>query len=74
MAMKYKIMMRERWTFLNSRGNPVDGYRITFMLEDGTVDWVDIPEKQFNPDAVEQAIQEKIIRHEAVLGLGEEII
>jgi hypothetical protein len=74
MAMKYKIMMRERWTFLNSRGNPVDGYRITFMLEDGTVDWVDIPEKQFNPDAVEQAINEKIIRHEAVLGLGEEII
>jgi hypothetical protein len=74
MAMKYKIMMRERWTFLNSRGNPVDGYRITFMLEDGTVDWVDIPEKQFNPDAVEQAIQEKIIRHESVLGLGEEII
>jgi hypothetical protein len=74
MAMKYKIMMRERWTFLNSRGNPVDGYRITFMLEDGTVDWVDIPEKQYNPDAVESAIQEKIIRHEAVLGLGEEII
>lgn len=74
MELKYKIMTRERWTFLNSRGNPVEGYRITFMLEDGTVDWVDVPEKLYNPEAVAKAIEEKIIRHQAILELGEEIL
>lgn len=74
MALKFKIMSRERWTFLNARGNPVDGYRITFMMEDGTIDYVDVPEKQYNPDTVADMIAEKIARHEAVLGLGEEIL
>ena len=68
--MEFKIVLRERWTWLNPQRNPVEGYRITFQLADGTVDYVLLPEGQYDPDAVAAAIGEKLARHEAVMQLG----
>ena len=68
--MEFKIIMRERWDWLNAQRNPVKGYRITFELADGTVDYVLIPETQYGAEAVAGAIAEKLARHEEVMGLG----
>jgi len=68
--MEYRIVLRERFTFLNALGNPVQGYRVTFEMADGTVDYVNIPEGDYDPDHVRAAITDKIERHQAVAGLG----
>ena len=62
----YRIIMTERWTYLNAQHNPVDGYRITFELPDGIVDHIQIPESQLDPDIVGPLIEEKVLRHDAV--------
>lgn len=63
----YKILQRERWTFLDARGNPTDGYRVTFEMPDGTVDWVDVPKKQYKKATVDKAIEAAIAIHLAVV-------
>jgi hypothetical protein len=62
-----KIKIVERVTFLNERSNPVDGYRVTFELENGFIDWVDLPRAQYNPANVKKAIDEAAKVHEGVL-------
>lgn len=64
--MKYEIKLVERVTFLNDRLNPVDGYRVTFELEDGTIDWVDLPKASYNKANVEKAIAEAVKIHSEV--------
>jgi len=53
--------------FLNERNNPVDGYRITFTLDNGEVDWVEIPKAQFNPEYVNAEIAAVVKAHEALM-------
>lgn len=72
--MDFEIVMTERWTFLDELSNPVDGYRITFRLKDGTVDFVHIAEAMYNPEVVGAAIGEKVIRHKAMSELGTEVL
>jgi hypothetical protein len=64
--MLYEIKMRERVTFLNERSNPVDGYRVTFQLADGTIDWIDLPKAQYNKANVAAAIEAAVTLHESV--------
>jgi hypothetical protein len=63
----YEIKLVERVTFLNERSNPVDGYRVTFELSDGTIDWIDLPKAQYNKTNVSKAIEGAIKLHESVL-------
>jgi len=66
--MEWTIVQRERYTFLDARANPTDGYRVTFTLEDGTTDWVDIPKARYDKKNVEAAIANAVERHEEVVG------
>ena len=66
----YEVINVEPWTFLDARGNPVAGYKVTFTYEGGFVDWIDIPEKTYNAANVKAAIQNKISKHIEVLTLG----
>lgn len=61
------ILQRERVTFLDARQNPVDGYRVTFQLPDGTVDWVDLPKSMYTKAKVTKAITAAVKRHSDVL-------
>ena len=64
--MGYEIRMVERSTFLNERSNPVDGYRVTFAMTDGTIDWVDVPKAQYEPEFVKAQIDAAIAKHDAL--------
>jgi hypothetical protein len=64
--MTYEIKMVERVTFLNERNNPVDGYRVTFQMTDGTIDWIDLPKPQYNKANVAAAIEAAVKLHESV--------
>ncbi len=68
--MDFEILLKERWTFLNPQGNPVEGYRITFRMADGTTDYIKITEDQLDPEIVGKKIEEKVIRHNAIDELG----
>lgn len=64
---KYEILQKERWTFLDARHNPVEGYRVTFRLDDGTTDWVDIRKDDYNAKSVKKAIQAAAKIHLAIV-------
>jgi hypothetical protein len=64
----YTIGKRERTTFLDERGMAVDGYRIWFRMEDGTVDYVEIEKVNFNPSVVHEAIEQTIAEHGSLAG------
>lgn len=66
--MEFTIIQRERTTFLDARHNPVDGYRVTFELADGTIDWVDVPKSMYNKKNVDKAIAKAVERHADVSG------
>lgn len=59
----YTITKADRWTYLDELSNPVDGYRITFVYDDGMVDFVYVPERQYTPEQVHNLIQEKLAVH-----------
>jgi hypothetical protein len=63
----YEIKLVERVTFLNERSNPIDGYRVTFELPEGTIDWIDLPKGQYNKANVAKAIEAALKLHEAVI-------
>ena len=65
--MTYEIKMTERATFLNERLNPVDGYRITFQMADGTIDWIELPKAQYNAEAVKAGILLSVKLHESII-------
>ena len=65
--MEYTIGKRERTSFLDERGRAIDGYRIWFVMADGTPDYVEIEKGQYTAETVKAAIQEAIAKHEAVL-------
>jgi len=66
----YEVTNVEPWTFLDDRGNPVPGYKVTFVYEGGFVDWVDIAAKVYGAETVKVAIERKITEHVKVLTLG----
>jgi hypothetical protein len=64
----YKIVMVERWTFLNQQRNPTDGYRVTFEIPGhGITDHVIMAVAAYNPDNVRKAIEDKVEQHLALL-------
>ena len=65
--MKYEIKITERVTFLNERHNPVDGYRVTFELDNGWIDYVDLPKGQYSAANVKAAIEKAVKVHDAIL-------
>lgn len=66
---EYKLALDEPWTFLNARGNPVEGRRLTFELGDGTIVIVDVSHSDYlNKEAVLSKLNEKL---EARLALKE---
>lgn len=65
--MFYQVVMRERQLFLDARNNPVNGYRVTFEMADGSVDWVDVSENMYlDPEFVKAKIEEKIEAHDKI--------
>jgi len=66
----YEVTNVEPWTFLDERGNPVAGYKVTFVYEGGYADWVDVPAKVYSAASVKAAIERKITEHVKVLTLG----
>lgn len=70
MAQDYKLELDEPWTFLNARGNPIQGRRLTFELGDGTVVTIDVSMAEYRkPDVVKAKLQEQIEAHEALQAL-----
>ena len=65
--MEYTIGKRERTSFLDVRGHAVDGYRVWFLMEDGTPDFVEIEKPQYSAETVKAAIEATIAEHEAVV-------
>ena len=53
---EYKIVRVQRWTYLDDLRNPVDGYRIAFVLPSGVTDWVHIPEREYSAERVRALI------------------
>jgi len=66
---KYVVENIEPWTMLDKRGNPTPAFRVTFTFEGGISDFVDIPEKVYQPEAVKSAIEDRITLHLGVLTL-----
>jgi hypothetical protein len=66
----YRVLNVEPWTFLDPRGNPTAGFRVTFTFGEGIVDWVDVPEKLYNAQYVQGVIEERITKHAEIFNLG----
>ena len=66
--MEYTIGVRERTSFLDERGRAVDGYRVWFMMADGTPDYIEIKKPQYTAENVKAAIEAAIAEHEAIAG------
>lgn len=64
----YRIVLQERTTALTPRNTPYDAYRFTFMMPDGTVDWVELPADTITPAKVDAAIMEKVKFHLSLVG------
>lgn len=65
--MNYKIGKRLRTSFLDMTDHAVDGYRIHYTMEDGTVDYVEIEKAQYNAENVKAAIEAEIEEHVKLL-------
>jgi len=66
--MEYVIGKRLRTTFIDETGHAVDGYRIFYTMEDGTVDYVEIEKNRYNAENVTAAIEADIETHLAIIG------
>ena len=64
---EYTIIKAQRWTFLDELGNPVDGYRVSFVMPNGMVDYVYVPEREYSKDTVLALIKAKVALHKEVL-------
>lgn len=66
----YTLQLNEPWTFLNARGNPVEGRRLTFELGDGTVVIVDVSSSDYlKPEIVKARLEKQIAAHGAIQAL-----
>jgi len=66
----YVLELNELWTFLNARGNPVEGRRLTFRYKDGTMFTVDVSRADaLKPDVIRAKLEEQIEAHEALKAL-----
>ena len=66
--MKAELVLDEPWVLLNARGNPADGRRLTFELEDETKVIVDVTRADYrNPEKVKAALIREIEAHESLL-------
>lgn len=67
---EYTLELNEPWTFLNARGNPVEGRRLTFRYTDGTMFTVDVSKADaLKPELIKAKLQEQIEAHEALKSL-----
>lgn len=66
--MEYTLGKRERTSFLDDTGHAVDGYRIYYKMDDGTVDYVEIEKSQYSADNVRAAIEAEIEEHVKLIG------
>jgi hypothetical protein len=68
--MNYTLLLDEPWTFLNARRNPVEGRKLTFELEDGTLVTLNVSMSEYrNPDKVRAKLQDEIEAHSALLSI-----
>lgn len=59
------LVQDEPWTFLDARGNPVVGRRLTFLLEDGTRIELDVTLQEYqNPARVREKLNALIRAHQ----------
>lgn len=65
--MKYTIGKRIRTDFLDETGHAVDGYRVWYKMEDGTVDYIEIEKVQYNAENVRAMIEAEIEEHVKLL-------
>lgn len=66
----YELLLDEPWTFLNARGNPVPGRRLTFQLGDDTIITLDVSKSEYrNIDAIKIKLDKEIKAHEALKAL-----
>ena len=63
----YNIVQDEPWMFLDVRSNPVNGRKITFQIQDGTLFDVDVTMVEYhNPSLIKAKIEKLIASHEAL--------
>lgn len=65
--MIYTIGKRQRTNFLDETGHAVDGYRVYYTMEDGTVDYIEIEKSQYSAENVRAAIEAEIEEHVKLL-------
>lgn len=66
----YSLVLDEPWTFLDVRGNPVEGRRLTFRLTDGAIMTVDVSHANYgNLELIVSKLDEKIAAHGALRAL-----
>lgn len=64
--MDYTITRTLRTNFIDEAGMATDGYRVHFVMEDGTADYVEVPKAKYNRKFVEEAIEVVIAAHAEV--------
>ena len=70
MADGYSLVQDEAFTYLDARGNPVTGRKLTFRLEDGTVVDIDVNKQDYrSPDRVKALVEAEISAHDAIAAL-----
>lgn len=66
----YTLVLDEPWTFLDARGNPVEGRRLTFRLSDGVIMTVNVSHDNYgNLELIVAKLNEKIEAHAALVAL-----
>jgi hypothetical protein len=66
----YVLELNEPWTFLNARGNPVEGRRMTFRYVDDTIFVVDVSKADaLKLDVITAKLRDQIDAHEALKAL-----
>lgn len=69
MAKGYEITLVEEWTFLNPRGNPVEGYRVSFTSAEGYESYVHVERDKMKPEQTDKLILAEIERIRAIYAL-----
>lgn len=70
MAQKFTLVQDEPWIFLDVRKNPINGRKLTYRVEDGTVIEINVTMHEYgNVEAVKGKLRETLNAHAGVLGI-----
>ena len=67
MPQGYTLELDEPWTFLNARGIPVEGHRLTVITEDDVTLTIDLtPQEYANPEKAKAKVEKRVAESKAI--------